>query len=65
MLVLHVHIKGRHGTIERSYDFVRNDGKETLEGVDIVIPYEDDNPYPMRERDCIAWIHNKDLHGEH
>jgi hypothetical protein len=57
MLVLHVHVLGRNGSIERSYDFMRNDGKDALEGCDIVIPYDKEIPYPLTEPDVIAQVH--------
>ena len=65
MLVLHVHIQGRKGNIERTYDFLRNDDKEELSGCDIVIPYKEDYNYPLSEQDAIAVIRHKDLTGEH
>ena len=65
MLVLHVYIMGKDGAIERTYDFLRNDGKDTLEGCDIVIPYDDENPYPIQERDAIALIATKEVQGDH
>lgn len=65
MLVLHVHIMGKQGNIERTYDFLRNDGKEELDGCDIMIPYNDEYTYPVSERDAVAIIRHKDLTGEH
>ena len=65
MLVLHVHITGKHGNIERTYDFLRNDGKDELEGCDLVIPYNEEYTYPLSEQTAIAIIRNKDLKGEH
>jgi len=65
MLVLHVHIMGKHGNIERTYDFLRNDGKDALEGCDVVIPYNEDTKYPMTEDDAVAFIRHKDLRGDH
>lgn len=65
MLVLHVHIMGKNGNIERTFDFLRNDNKEALEGVDIVIPYSKDNPCPMDEGHALALIRHRDLKGEH
>ena len=57
MLVLHVHVLGKDGSVERSYDFMRNDGKEGLEGCDIVIPYDKEISYPLDERDVISQVH--------
>lgn len=66
MLVVHVHVLGRHGAVERTYDFVRNDGKEALDGCDIVIPYNgDEYTYPLSEDDTLAIIHHKSFTGEH
>lgn len=65
MLVLHVHVVGKHGNIERTYDFLRNDGKEELEGCDLVIPYSEEYHYPLSEHAAIAIIRHKDLTGEH
>ena len=55
MLVLHVYIMGRQGNIERSYDFLRNDGKEELEGCDLVIPYDDSLKYPLSEAEAASY----------
>jgi hypothetical protein len=65
MLIVHVHIMGKHGNIERTYDFMRNDGKDELEGCDVVIPYDKELSYPVSERDAIAIIRNQDIRGEH
>lgn len=65
MLVLHVYIMGKNGNIERTYDFLRNDGKDSLEGCDIVIPYDKENPCPISERDAVVLIANQDLKGDH
>jgi hypothetical protein len=65
MLIVHVHIMGKHGNIERTYDFMRNDGKDELEGCDVVIPYDKEYQYPISERDAIAIIRNQDMKGEH
>lgn len=65
MLVLHVHIMGKNGNIERTYDFLRNDGKDALEGCDVVIPYKEEYSYPMTEDEAVAIIRHKDLKGEH
>jgi hypothetical protein len=65
MLVLHVHIMGKSGNIERTYDFLRNDGKETLEGCDVVIPYNEEYTYPLSEDMSVAILRNRDLEGDH
>ena len=66
MLVLHVYIQGRGGYIERTYDFLRNDGKEAFEGCDLVIPYDDQNDYPISELDALAILSNQELaKGDH
>ena len=65
MLILHVHIMGKRGNVERTYDFLRNDGKEELEGCDIVIPYNEEYHYPLTEDTAVAIIRHKDLGGEH
>jgi len=65
MLVLHIHITGKNGNIERTYDFLRNDGKESLEGCDVVIPYSEEYRYPLTEDEAIAIVRNKDLRGDH
>ncbi len=65
MLVLHVYIMGKRGNIERSYDFLRKDEKEELEGVDIVIPYDDDLNYPLTEGEAIAIMDNPKTRGDH
>jgi hypothetical protein len=67
MLVLHVHIMGKAGNVERTYDFLRNDGKDGLEGCDLVIPYnEEEYLYPIQERDAVAIINSKAFNqGDH
>lgn len=65
MLILHVHIMGKNGNVERTYDFLRNDGKDELEGCDVVIPYSDEHKYPMTEGDTIAYIRHRDVKGDH
>lgn len=65
MLIVHVHIMGKKGNVERTYDFMRNDGKEVLDGCDVVIPYDKEQHYPMAEEEAIAIIRNKDLRGDH
>lgn len=67
MLVLHVHILGKGGQIERTYDFLRNDGKEGLEGCDLVIPYnEEEYLYPIEEHVAAAIITSKSFNqGDH
>ena len=65
MLVLHVHIMGKHGNIERTYDFLRNDGKDGLEGLDVVIPYSEEHTYPMTEEMAVAYVRHRDLKGDH
>jgi hypothetical protein len=65
MLVLHVHIMGKNGNIERTYDFLRHDGKETLEGCDVVIPYDKEYTYPLSEDTSIAILRYKELEGDH
>lgn len=65
MLILHVHVVGKHGGIERTYDFVRNDGKEELDGCDVLIPYHKDNSWPVAEHEALALIANKPVHGDH
>ena len=66
MLVLHVYIIGRNGNVERSYDFMRNDGKDELDGCDIVIPYAEENPRPVMEQDALALLFNEEMmKGEH
>jgi hypothetical protein len=64
MLVLHVHIVGKHGNIERTYDFLRYDGNEELEGCDIIIPYNEEHSYPIQERDAVALIPTA-VRGDH
>lgn len=65
MLVLHVHIKGKDGGIERTYDFLRHDGKDSFEGLDVIIPYDARNDYPIREDDAIAILANQEMRGDH
>lgn len=65
MLVLHVYIMGKRGNIERSYDFLQNNHTEELEGVDVVIPYEEEIDYPLSEHDAIAVMDNKRIRGDH
>lgn len=65
MLVLHIYILGKNGNVERTYDFLRNDGKDSLEGCDVVIPYVDDNPQPVLERDALVLLDELNLKGEH
>lgn len=66
MLVLHVYVLGKDGAIERSYDFLRNDGKEDLDGVDVIIPYKDREEFPtVLEKDAMVLIANRDIKGNH
>ncbi len=65
MLVLHVHILGESGSVERTYDFLRNDGRDVFEGLDVIIPYDSEFHYPIGENDAIAILANKDLRGDH
>lgn len=66
MLVVHVYILGKNGNIERAYDFLRNDGKEGLEGCDVVIPYDKENPEPILEPDAVTLLHDLEvMKGEH
>ena len=66
MLVLHVHVLGQSGAIEKTYDFIRNDGKDTFDGMDVVIPFEETHNYPLSERDAMAIISNRELmRGDH
>ena len=65
MLVIHVHVKGKNGNIERTHDFLRNDGKDELTGCDIVIPYNEEYTYPLTETDAIAIIRHKEFKGDH
>lgn len=61
MLIIHVYIKGRSGAVERTYDFVHNDGKDSFEGKDIIIPFNEENEYPMTEKDAMAIISNQNM----
>jgi len=65
MLVLHVYIMGKHGNIERTYDFLRNDNKEELEGCDLVIPYDKEIRYPMSESQTIDYMSILETKGDH
>lgn len=65
MLIMHVYILGKNGGVERSYDFMRNNGKEALEGCDLVVPYDEENEQPMTERSALAIISNEHLRGDH
>ena len=65
MLVLHVHILGKTGYIERTYDFLRHDGKDSFDGCDVVIPYDDTREYPISENDTIAILVDRALKGDH
>ena len=65
MLVIHVYVMGKAG-VEKTYDFLQNDGKEELVGVDVVIPYEDRKDIPnVMERDALALMRTKDLGRNH
>lgn len=61
MLIVHVHVKGKSGAIEKTYDFVRNDGKDGIEGFDCVIPFDEEAHYPLTEQDVLAIISNRDF----
>lgn len=65
MLVIHVHILGEKGNVERTYDFLHNDNKEELAGCDVTIPYNKEYNYPITEREAQAIIRNKDFKGDH
>lgn len=66
MLVIHVYVLGKDGAIERAFDFLRNDGKEELDGVDIVIPYKEREEYKnILEKDVLALISTKEIRKDH
>lgn len=65
MLILHVHIMGRAGSVERTYDFLRNDGRESFQGVDVFIPYDDRNKYPISENDSLDLLATEEMKGDH
>lgn len=64
MLVFHVHILGKNGAIEKTYDFLRPDGKTTFEGCDVIIPYDPEYRYPFSEQDALVTISNHKV-GDH
>lgn len=64
MLVIHVYITGKQGNVERSYDFMQNDGKEELVGFDCVIPYDEELEYPVAEYEAIRMF-KKQAKGDH
>ena len=65
MLVLHIYVLGQNGSIERSYDFLRYDGKESFEGCDVIIPYSTSNAQPISEADAISLLAGHEIKGDH
>lgn len=65
MLIVHVHIKGKNGSIERSYDFMRNDDEDQLSGIDVIIPYDEKYEYPLDEDAAVVLVANKGLRTNH
>jgi hypothetical protein len=65
MLSIHVYIKGKSGTIERSYNFLQPNGKDTFEPIDLIIPYDEENKYPITENDAKMIMATQLRRGEH
>lgn len=64
MQVVHVYIAEEDGSIGRSYDFLRNDGKDGFSGTDITVPFSEEYTYPILEHEAADIIRNNQFKGD-